>query len=51
MSGWTTCPASGGKHGYLTEHEAQRALHKAQGMARRARRGGAKDIRRQETRT
>lgn len=46
----TNCPATG-KAGYVSAHEAEKALHRAQHAARRARQSGAKGIRRRERRT
>jgi len=45
----TVCTTTG-KRGYVDEHDATRALHRAQGLARRLRRGGVKGVRRQECR-
>lgn len=46
---WTVCPYSG-KRGFVTREDAERALRRAQGEARRQRKAGRKNIRRQERR-
>lgn len=43
------CPVDG-KLGYVTEDDARRALRKAQGAARRLRKGRVRQIARQERR-
>ena len=45
----TVCPFTG-KRGFINEHDAERALHRAQGVARQLRRSGVKRVRRQECR-
>lgn len=45
----TVCPSTG-KRGFTDEHDAVRALHRAQGVARKLRRSGVKQVRRQECR-
>lgn len=49
MSAFTYCPFTG-KRGYVTRHNAEKALRKAQGMARKRRQAGVKWIDRQERR-